>query len=104
MKAQTLTEQIARIQEMMGLEEQSSNPSYFSRHGEDPMGWGGSDNKNYRDLPTGDYDDETYDDFDTLHTAHPDFHKHYGNDVDHARTMFNTYKEKHGPLNIKRKK
>ena len=41
MKAQTLTEQIARIQEMMGLEEQSSNPSYFSRHGEDPMGWGG---------------------------------------------------------------
>lgn len=50
---------------------------YFARHGEDPMGWTGSSNGVYGELPDGDYDDETYDDFDTLHSARPEFFKHY---------------------------
>jgi hypothetical protein len=81
---------------------------YFARHGEDPMGWAGSSNKLYgNDSEFGDdYDDETYDDFDTLHSAHPDFHKHYSGNIgpDHAKSMFDSYKEKHGPLRIKRKR
>lgn len=81
---------------------------YFARHGEDPMGWSGSSNKLYgNDSEFGDdYDDETYDDFDTLHNTHPDFHKHYSGNMgpDHAKSMFDSYKEKHGPLRIKRKR
>jgi len=88
-----------------------SDDMYFARHGEDPNGWTSSSNKMYRDNEFGnDFDDETYDDFDTLHNTHPDFHKHYiGNTsnpdkVSHAKSMFNTYKEKYGPLHIKRRR
>jgi len=86
-----------------------SDEKYFARHGEDPNGWTGSSNKVYhKDSPfNDDFDDETYDDFDTLHNAHPDFYKHYsGNNMgpEHAKKWFNTYKEKYGPLRIKRKK
>lgn len=81
---------------------------YFARHGNDSIGWTGSSNSQYKpDMEFGDdFDDETYDDFDTLHTAHPDFHSHYSGkgNVDRARNMFNAYKEKHGPLNLKRRR
>ncbi len=91
------------------MDEEIDGPSkeeYLSRHGEDPMGWTGSSNKIYKDLPDGDYDDESYDDFDTLHNAHPEFHKHYSGNMgsEHAKGMFDTYKEKHGPLHIKRRR
>ena len=79
---------------------------YFAKHDKSPMGWTGSSNKLYKDLPDSDYDDESYDDFDTLHAAHPDFHKHYSGNMghDHAKSMFGLEKEKHGPLHIKRKR
>ena len=88
-----------------------NNPSdekYFARHGEDSMGWTGSSNKIYFDDSEfgDDYDDETYDDFDSIHNTHPDFYKHYSGNMgpDHAKSMFDSYKEKHGPLHIKRKR
>jgi hypothetical protein len=84
------------------------NEKYFARHGNDKQPWTGSSNHNYgHDTEFDDnYDDETYDDFDTLHTAHPDFHSHYSGkgNVDHAKMMFNIYKEKHGPLNLKKRR
>ena len=91
------------------MDEEIGGPSkeeYFAKHGDDNMGWTGSSNKTYQDLPDGDYDDETYDDFDTLHTSHPNFHKHYSGNMgpDHARKMFDTYKNHRGPLHIKRRK
>ena len=93
----------------LGLRVQNpSKEDYLARHGEDPMGWTGSSNDIYPSDDLGDDfgDEETYDDFDTLHNAHPDFHKHYSASMgpEHARKMFDTYKEKHGPLRIKRKR
>lgn len=90
------------------MDEEIDGPSkeeYFAKHGDDPMGWTGSSNKTYKDLPDGDYDDESYDDFDTLHAAHPKFHKHYAGNMgtDHARKVFDLHKRK-GPLHIKRRK
>jgi hypothetical protein len=84
--------------------DESSKEEYFARHGEDTIGWTGSSNKIYGDLPDGDYDDETYDDFDTLHGKHPDFHRHYtgGGGPERAKEMFNIYKHKHGPLRMKK--
>ena len=107
-----LVENKTRIQEQNEgyMDEEIDGPSkeeYFAKHGDDNVfGWTGSSNKTYQDLPDGDYDDETYDDFDTLHNAHPDFHKHYSGNMgpDHAKKWFNTYKEKYGPLHIKRKR
>jgi hypothetical protein len=101
-----------RIQEQNEgyMDEEIDGPSkeeYFAKHGDDNVfGWTGSSNKTYQDLPDGDYDDETYDDFDTLHSAHPDFHKHYSGNMgpDHARKMFGTYKNHRGPLHIKRRR
>ena len=83
-----------------------SKEDYFAKHGDDNMGWTGSSNKTYQDLPDGDYDDETYDDFDTLHGAYPDFHSHYSGkgEVDRARSMFNTYKANRGPLRMKKRR
>jgi len=110
-----LVENKSRVQEQNEgyMDEELDGPSkeeYFAKHGEDNIGWTGSSNKTYQDLPDGDYDDESYDDFDTLHSAHPNFHKHYvGNTanpdkVGHAKGMFNTYKEKYGPLRMKKTK
>ena len=106
-----LVENKNRIQEQNEgyMDEEIDGPSkeeYFAKHGDDNMGWTGSSNKTYKDLPDGDYDDESYDDFDTLHAAHPDFHKHYSGNMgpDHARGMFKTYKNSRGPLRMKRVK
>lgn len=86
--------------------DESSKEEYFAKHGEDSMGWTGSSNKTYQDLPDGDYDDESYDDFDTLHKAYPNFHSHYSGkgEVDRARGMFDTYKNNRGPLRIKKRR
>jgi hypothetical protein len=91
------------------MDEELDGPSreeYFAKHGDDNMGWTGSSNKTYQDLPDGDYDDETYDDFDTLHSAYPNFHSHYSGkgEVDRARGMFGTYKNLRGPLRIKKRR
>ena len=111
-----LVENKSRIQEqneMFGMgtdmDEEIDGPSkeeYFAKHGEDVMGWTGSSNKTYKDLPDGDYDDESYDDFDTLHAAHPKFHKHYAGNQgpDHARKVFDMYKNSRGPLRMKKVK
>ena len=98
------------------MDEEIDGPSkeeYFARHfGGDAdlrRPWEGSSKKVYMDLPDGDYDDETYDDFDTLHAAHPDFHKHYvGNTPDpdkvgRAKSLFDLHKRR-GPLHIKRRR
>ena len=89
------------------MDEELDGPSkeeYFAKHGEDNIGWTGSSNKTYQDLPDGDYDDESYDDFDTLHAAYPDFHSHYSGkgEVDRARGMFGTYRNIRGPLRMKK--
>ena len=100
-----LVENKSRIQEQMDEEiDGVSKEDYFAKHGDDNMGWTGSSNKTYQDLPDGDYDDETYDDFDTLHNAYPDFHSHYSGkgEVDRARGMFDTYKYHRGPLRMKK--
>lgn len=91
-----------------------SKEEYFARHGRDGDDsfnpWTGGSNITYRDLPDGDYDDETYDDFDTLHAAHPDFHKHYAGNthdpdkVDRAKSLFYLHKNSRGPLHIKRRR
>ena len=97
---------IQPINEDVELDE-SSDEKYFAKHDKSPMGWTGSSNKLYKDLPDGDYDDESYDDFDTLHNTHPDFHKHYSGkrgEPNDAKSMFGFEKEKHGPLRIKRKR
>jgi hypothetical protein len=84
--------------------ESVNEEKYFAKHGDNTLPWVGSSNKTYGDLPDGDYDDETYDDFDTLHGTHPDFHRHYtgGGGAERAKEMFNVYKHKHGPLRMKR--
>jgi hypothetical protein len=89
-------------EEMDGI----SKEEYFAKHGLDNIGWTGSSNKTYQDLPDGDYDDETYDDFDTLHNAYPDFHSHYSGkgEVDRARGMFDMYKANRGPLRMKKRR
>jgi hypothetical protein len=106
-----LVENKSRIQEQNEgyMEEEIdgiSKEDYFAKHGDDNMGWTGSSNKTYQDLPDGDYDDETYDDFDTLHGAYPDFHSHYSGkgEVDRARSMFDTYKANRGPLRMKKRR
>jgi hypothetical protein len=106
-----LVENKNRIQEQNegDMDEEIDGPSkeeYFAKHGEDVMGWTGSSNKTYKDLPDGDYDDESYDDFDTLHAAHPKFHKHYAGNAgtDHARKVFDMYKNSRGPLRMKKVK
>ena len=106
-----LVENKSRIQEQNEgyMDEEIDAPSkeeYFAKHGEDVMGWTGSSNKTYKDLPDGDYDDESYDDFDTLHAAHPKFHKHYAGNQgpDHARKVFDMYKNSRGPLRMKKVK
>jgi hypothetical protein len=106
-----LVENKSRIQEQNEgyMDEELDGPSreeYFAKHGEDNIGWTGSSNKTYQDLPDGDYDDETYDDFDTLHSAYPNFHSHYSGkgEVDRARGMFGTYKNLRGPLRIKKRR
>jgi hypothetical protein len=102
-----LVENKSRIQEQMDEElDGPSREEYFAKHGDDNMGWTGSSNKTYQDLPDGDYDDETYDDFDTLHSAYPNFHSHYSGkgEVDRARSMFGTYKANRGPLRIKKRR
>ncbi len=83
-----------------------SKEEYFAKHADSDMGWTGSSNKLYKDLPDGDYDDETYDDFDTLHSSYPDFHSHYSGkgEVDRARKMFDMYKNHRGPLRMKKKR
>jgi hypothetical protein len=82
------------------------NEKYYAKHADSPMGWTGSSNSLYKDLPDGDFDDETYDDFDTLHAAHPEFHKHYSGNmgVDRAKSMFNFNKGKFGSLNLKKRR
>jgi hypothetical protein len=104
-----LVENKSRIQEQNEgyMDEELDGPSkeeYFAKHGDDNMGWTGSSNKTYQDLPDGDYDDESYDDFDTLHAAYPDFHSHYSGkgEVDRARGMFGTYRNIKGPLRMKK--
>lgn len=80
---------------------------YFTRHGEDNIGWTGSSNKLYGpELPDFDFDDETYDDFDSLNTTYPNFHRHYtgSGNVEHAKSMFDVYKQKYGPLHIKKRR
>lgn len=96
--------------EEINMDEEIDGPSkeeYFAKHGEeDDMVWTGSSNKTYKDLPDGDYDDETYDDFDTLHGAYPNFHSHYSGkgEVERARRMFDTYKANRGPLRMKKRR
>ena len=104
-----LVENKNRIQEQNEgyMDEELDGPSkeeYFAKHGDDNMGWTGSSNKTYQDLPDGDYDDESYDDFDTLHAAYPDFYSHYSGkgNVDRARGMFGTYRNIKGPLRMKK--
>jgi len=106
-----LVENKTRIQEQNEgyMDEEIDGPSkeeYFAKHGDDIMGWTGSSNKTYQDLPDGDYDDESYEDFDSLHAAYPNFHKHYSGNIgpDHARKMFGTYKNLRGPLRIKKRR
>ena len=106
-----LVENKSRVQEQNEgyMDEELDGPSkeeYFAKHGEDNIGWTGSSNKTYQDLPDGDYDDETYDDFDTLHSAYPNFHSHYSGkgEVDRARGMFGTYKNLRGPLRMKKRR
>jgi hypothetical protein len=96
-----------KVYEEGDMDEELDGPSkeeYFAKHGDDNMGWTGSSNKTYQDLPDGDYDDESYDDFDTLHAAYPDFHSHYSGkgNVDRARGMFDTYRNIRGPLRMKK--
>jgi hypothetical protein len=98
-----------KVYEEGDMDEEIDGPSkeeYFAKHGEDVMGWTGSSNKTYKDLPDGDYDDESYDDFDTLHATHPKFHKHYAGNQgpDHARKVFDMYKNSRGPLRMKKVK
>lgn len=83
-------------------DESDNEEKYFARHGDEP--WTGSSNKIYGGLPDGDYDDESYDDFDTLHSTHPNFHKHYTStgDSELAKSMFYRYNQKYGPLRMKR--
>jgi hypothetical protein len=85
---------------------EGDDEKYFARHGEGNIPWTGSSNKTYGDLPDGDYDDETYDDFDTLHATHPEFHSHYSGkgNVDNAKHMFDTYKRSQGPLLVKKRR
>lgn len=85
---------------------EGDDEKYFARHGEGNIPWTGSSNKTYGDLPDGDYDDETYDDFDTLHATHPEFHSHYSGkgNVDRAKHMFDTYKRSQGPLLVKKRR
>jgi hypothetical protein len=85
---------------------EGDDETYFARHGEGNVVWTGSSNKTYKDLPDGDYDDETYDDFDSLHTTYPEFHSHYSGkgNVDRAKSMFDTYKRSQGPLLIKKRR
>ena len=66
-----LVENKSRIQEQNEgyVDEEIDGPSkeeYFAKHGQDDIGWTGSSNKTYQDLPDGDYDDETYDDFELV--------------------------------------
>lgn len=105
----TLVENRNKIQEQNEgyVDEEMDGPSkeeYFAKHGEDNIGWTGSSNKTYQDLPDGDYDDESYEDFDTLHAAHPKFHKHYAGNMgtDYARKVFDMYKNSRGPLRMKK--
>ena len=99
-----------KVYEESDMDEEIDGPSkeeYFAKHGEDNMGWTGSSNKTYDNLPDGDYDDMSYDDFDTLHNEYPDFHKHYSGSnigLDHARRIFDLYKNSKGPLRMKRMK
>ena len=57
-----LVENKSRIQEQNEgyMDEEMDAPSkeeYFAKHGDDNIGWTGSSNKTYQDLPDGDYDD-----------------------------------------------
>jgi hypothetical protein len=95
------------INEQSEQENMFEDERYFAKHDKSPMGWSGSSNKLYKDLPDGDYDDETYDDFDTLHNTHPDFYQHYAGkrgELDYAKGLFNKEKEMHGPLHVKRRR
>jgi|688.fasta_scaffold666359_1 hypothetical protein len=84
---------------------EGDDEDYFARHGEKNV-WTGSSNKTYKELPDFDFDDETYDDFDSLHTTYPNFHSHYSGsgNTEHAKSMFNTYKNMEGPLQIKKRR
>lgn len=85
---------------------EGDDEKYFARHGEGNIAWTGSSNKTYGDLPDGDYDDETYDDFDSLHATHPEFHSHYtgSGNVELAKGMFDKYKRSQGPLLVKKRR
>jgi hypothetical protein len=84
---------------------EGDDEDYFARHGEKTV-WTGSSNKTYGELPNFDFDDETYDDFDSLHASYPNFHSHYSGsgNTEHAKSMFNTYKNMEGPLQIKKRR
>ena len=99
----TITE--SEKERIKGLYEEQGKESYFARHGEKSK-WVGSSNKTYDNLPDGDYDDEDYDDFDSLHKSRPDFHKHYsgGGGSDRAKSIFDTYRKQEGPLKVKKRK
>ena len=99
----TITE--SEKERIKGLYEEHGKESYFARHGEKSK-WVGSSNKTYDNLPDGDYDDEDYDDFDSLHKSRPDFHKHYsgGGGSDRAKSIFDTYRKQEGPLKVKKRK
>ena len=90
------------------LREYGDDEEYFARHG-DKQPWTGSSNKNYEkglsDFDS-DFDDETYDDFDSLNTTYPNFHSHYtsSGDLQHAKGMFDRYSREIGPLQIKKRR
>ena len=92
------------------LREYDDDEEYFARHGDkDEQPWTGSSNKNYyRRLSDfdSDFDDETYDDFDSLSATYPNFHSHYtsSGDLQHAKGMFDRYSREVGPIRIKKRR
>jgi hypothetical protein len=84
---------------------EGDDEDYFARHSEKNP-WTGSSNKTYGELPDFDFDDETYDDFDSLNTTYPNFHSHYtsSGNLQHAKGMFDRYSREVGPLQIKKRR
>lgn len=89
---------------------EGDDEEYFARHGDkDEEPWTGSSNKNYyRRLSDfdSDFDDESYDDFDSLSTTYPNFHSHYtsSGNLQHAKSMFDAYSREKGPIRIKKRR
>ena len=105
------------------LNEQSTNSlnemdrfddeEYFGRHSVNHPWTGGKTTFNYTDdrFTDGDYEDESFDDYDMAVEKYPHFGRAYGGVLGddesrnkYGRQMFDIYKHMHGPLQVRRRK